>query len=69
MHSALRFNGAKRSTHRHNLYSILRYNTSMNEIEEIRWRIVKDILDKFPELRRRVKEYLREENEKKRENG
>jgi len=41
----------------------------MNEIEEIRWRIVKDILDKFPELRRRVKEYLREENEKKRENG
>ena len=27
--------------------------------EEIRWRVVRALLDGFPELRRRVKEYLR----------
>jgi len=37
----------------------------MDNFEEIRWRVVKAILDEFPELRRHVKEYLREENEKK----
>jgi len=36
-----------------------------NDFEETRWRVVKSILDEFPELRRRVKEYLREEKRRK----
>jgi len=34
---------------------------SMNDVEEDRWQIIKSMLDKFPELRRRVRKYLREE--------
>jgi len=37
---------------------------SMNDVEEDRWQIIKSMLDEFPELRRRVREYLREEYEK-----
>ena len=34
---------------------------SDKEIEEIRWKIVKAILDDFPQLRQRVKAYLNTE--------
>jgi len=34
---------------------------SMNNLEETRWLVVKALLDTFPDIRRRVKEYLREE--------
>jgi hypothetical protein len=30
----------------------------MPKLEEIRWRLVKEMLDEFPELRRRVKRHL-----------
>ena len=35
----------------------------MNNSEEPRWLVVKALLDNFPDIRRRVKEYLQEENE------
>jgi hypothetical protein len=30
----------------------------MNNPKEIRWRVVKALLDEFPEVKRRAKEYL-----------
>lgn len=36
----------------------------MDNSEETRWLVVKALLDNFPDIRSRVKEYLREENEK-----
>ena len=35
------------------------------DIEELRFEIIKKILDEFPELRERLREYLREDGEKK----
>lgn len=37
---------------------------SEESIEELRFNVIKKMLDDFPELRERVKEYLREDNEK-----
>jgi len=34
-------------------------------IEELRFKLIKKILAEFPELKKRVREYLREENKKK----
>lgn len=31
-----------------------------NNVEELRWHLVKTMLDKSPELRKRVKEHLRD---------
>ena len=30
----------------------------MPNLEEIRWQVIKTLLDEFPALRRRIKEYL-----------
>ena len=38
---------------------------SEETIEELRFKIIKKILTEFPELKKRVREYLREENRKK----
>lgn len=35
-------------------------------IEELRFKLIKKILAEFPELKKRLREYLLEENEKKR---
>jgi hypothetical protein len=40
---------------------------SEKSIEELRFQIIKNILTDFPELKERVREYLREDNEKKEE--
>ena len=42
---------------------------SKESIEELRFQIIKNILTEFPELKERVREYLREENEKKEGKG
>ena len=39
---------------------------SKETIEEIRFEFVKNVLVEFPELRERLREHLREENDKKR---
>jgi len=36
-----------------------------NNSKEIRWQVVKALLDNFPDIRRRVEEYLREEQKKR----
>jgi len=33
----------------------------MDNSEEIRWLVVKALLDNFPDIRRRLREYLQEE--------
>ena len=38
---------------------------SEKSIEELRFQIIKKILAEFPELKERIREFLREENEKK----
>ena len=42
---------------------------SEESIEELRFQIIKNILTDFPELKERVREYLREENNKKEGKG
>jgi len=42
---------------------------SEESIEELRFQIIKKILTEFPELRERLSEYLREENDKKEGKG
>jgi len=42
---------------------------SEKSIEELRFQIIKNILTDFPELKERVREYLREENNKKEGKG
>ena len=42
---------------------------SEKSIEELRFQIIKNILTEFPELKERVRENLREENNKKEEKG
>ena len=42
---------------------------SEESIEELRFQIIKKILTEFPELRERLREYLREENDKKEGKG
>lgn len=42
---------------------------SEKSIEELRFQIIKNILTDFPELKERVREYLREENDKKEGKG
>jgi len=42
---------------------------SKESIEELRFQIIKNILTEFPELKERVREYLREENDKKEGKG
>ena len=37
---------------------------SEESIEELRFNVIKKMLDDFPELREKVKEYLREDKEK-----
>ena len=35
----------------------------MDNLKEIRWRVIEALLNEFPELRTRVREYLREEKD------
>jgi len=42
---------------------------SEKSIEELRFQIIKNILTEFPELKECVREYLREENNKKEGKG
>jgi len=42
---------------------------SEKSIEELRFQIIKNILTEFPELKELVREYLREENDKKEGKG
>lgn len=35
---------------------------SKQKTEEIRWHVIKAMLDEFPDLREKVKEYLRKHN-------
>ena len=42
---------------------------SEKSIEELRFQIIKKILTEFPELKEHVREYLREENNKKEGKG
>lgn len=42
---------------------------SEDSIEELRFNVIKKILDDFPELKERLREYLREDGEKKEETG
>lgn len=40
------------------VYVVLRNTTMLNDITEIRWKVLKAMLDDFPQLKQRVKEYL-----------
>jgi len=40
------------------VYVVLRNTTMLNDITEIRWKVLKAMLDDFPQLKRRTKKYL-----------
>jgi hypothetical protein len=48
------------------VYCVLRNTMKVPETEEIRWQIVKAMLHDFPQLKQRLKKYLKNEEKQKR---